>query len=286
MNIYETVTAQVIESIEASGQAPWNRPWVGGSSYPVNAKSGKHYRGVNVVILLTAAWSKGYNSGYWLTFKQAKEFGGNVRKGEKGTKIVFWKLIDDKSKGAKKGDKIPMARAYTVFNAEQCDGLPERFFAEPTKQDKPDARVDAADALMAASECPIKHEGTHAYYRPSTDTITLPPRAFFKSWAGYYSVAFHEMGHATGHESRLDRDIGNVFGSHDYSKEELVAEFTACFLCAHCDIIKHTLDNSARYLRIWVSKLREHPKMLVQAAQRAQKAADRILGAAGQELAA
>ena len=289
-DIYEAITAQVIEAIETTGQAPWDRPWVGndaGARYPYNAKSGKAYRGVNVVALLVTAWSRGYNSGYWLTYKQAKELGGNVRKGEKGTKIIFWKLIDDKSKGAKKGDKVPLARGYTVFNAEQCEGLPAKFYVEPeeaTEQDKPDAQIESAEALIASSEVRIRHEGTRAYYRPSTDSITLPPRVFFKSWAAYYSVAFHEMGHATGHQSRLDRDVANVFGSHDYSKEELVAEFTACFLAAHCDFAKATLNNSASYLRIWVSKLREQPRMLANAAQQAQRAADRILAQAGQEL--
>ena len=281
-DIYQTITDQVIVAIERDGVAPWSRPWVGrdgGPRMPYNAKSGKAYRGVNVVALLCAAWAAGHTSGYWLTYKQAKELGGNVRKGEKGTKVVFWKLLEDK-KDPK--NKIPMARGYTVFNADQCDGLPERFYCpaeDAADQEKVDEENAEAEALIAASEARFIHQGTRACYSPSTDTIKMPLRETFKSWAGYYTTAFHEMGHSTGHSDRLNRKFGAEFGNHDYSKEELIAEFTACFLAAHCDFSRETFGNSVSYLKIWVSKLREQPRMLAQAAQAAQKAADRILGA-------
>ena len=278
VDLNEAITAQVIASIQADGVAPWCRPWVGsdaGTRFPVNAVSGKNYRGVNVVVLLLTAMAAHYNSGYWLTYKQAKELGGNVIKGQKGTKIIFWKLLEDK-KDPK--NKIPLMRGYTVFNAEQCEGLPSKFYVTPeeaAEQIKPDATNTLAETLMAASECPITHEGTRAFYAPNPDAITLPPPETFKSWAGYYTSAFHEMGHSTGHKSRLDRDMAAKV--HTYAKEELVAEFTACFLSAECGFARETFGNSVSYLKVWVSKLKEQPKMLAWAAQAAQRATDRIL---------
>jgi len=291
-DIYSTITAQVIEAIERDGVAPWSRPWVGcgkGARMPLNAKSEKAYRGVNVIALLCSAWAQDFNSGYWMTYKQAKELGGKVLKGQKGTKIVFWKLLEDKD--PKK--TIPMARGYTVFNAEQCEGLPKEFYVEveeASPQAKEDAPNGAAEAILEASACPITHTGVQAFYQPSTDSITLPPRETFTSWAGYYTTAFHEMGHSTGHKSRLDRFKGEdmSFGGHSYSFEELVAEFSACFLAAECGFARETLGNAISYLKIWVSKLKENPRALAQAAQRAQKAVDLILGtvAKGSEEAA
>jgi antirestriction protein ArdC len=198
----------------------------------------------------------------------------------------IYEAITDQVIAAIERDKIPLARGYTVFNAEQCEGLPERFYVKPEPAGTPDAENDKAEQLIAASECPINYGGSRACYSPSADQISMPPRESFKSWAGFYTTVFHEMGHATGHKSRLDREFGAEFGNHTYSREELVAEFTACFLASHCDFARETFGNSVSYLKIWVSKLREQPRMLAQAAQKSQKAADRILGAAGQELAA
>lgn len=285
-HIFERITNDVIAAMERDHLAPWHKPWTasGDGELPRNAVSGKTYRGINVLALVAAAWSKGYRSSRWLTFKQAKELGGSVRKGEKSTQVVFWKILErDRANDAGETEthRFPMARTYCVFNVEQCDGLPAKLTAVG-EMAKPDAREvnGEAERLLRAAPCPVRHGGDRAYYCPPEDRVQLPERASFDTTAHYYSVAFHELGHATGHTSRLGRKFGEWFGNHEYTREELVAEFTACMLAGHCGFERVTLANSAAYLKSWASKLREEPRLLVDAAQAAQKAADWLLGRA------
>ena len=282
MTVYEVMTKRIVEMLE-SGTAPWRKPWVAGG--PRNLVSGKAYRGLNV-FLLTAAGAR-YSSAYWLTFKQALDKGGNVRKGESGLPVVFWRFPEpgtqnddqaaEESSSSRRG---PLLRYATVFNVEQCDGV-----EAPKQEVRTFSPIDEAERILSEMpNCPpIRHGGSQAFYVPSLDYVQLPSREAFLSPEHYYSTAAHELGHATGHSSRLDRpgitDGAMAFGSHSYSKEELVAEMTAAFVCGAAGLDNSSvLDNSAAYLASWIKVLKGDSRLVVSAASAAQKAADYILG--------
>lgn len=281
VSVYDVITARILESL-ARGVVPWRKPWKGGDSAPRNLVSGKEYRGVNVLLLSCM----GYTSPYWLTFKQALAAKGNVRKGEKGTPVIFWKIYDDRDEPGKRRFVL---RYYTVFNAEQCDGL-----TLPAANETPAPPVEpiaACESIVAGYKGapPIKHGGGQACYSPSADEIRMPERDTFDGAAEYYSTLFHEMTHSTGSSKRLARDgITDPirFGSHKYAKEELVAECGAAFLCGMAGIEAATLENSAAYIANWSKKLKSEPRWIVEAAGQAQKAADLILGKAAKVAAA
>ncbi len=285
MNVYETITVRIMEQLER-GTIPWQQPWNYTVSMPRNLLSQKAYRGINVWMLASA----GYSSPHWLTYRQAQEIGGHVRKGEHGLPVVFWKFLDrqeEQQDGEEEsGKRIPVARLYTVFNVQQCE-LPERL--QPLL--KIDAsggadthqQIDACEQIVATmpQRPTIRHGEARAYYRPSTDTVNMPERRLFAKAEHYYSVLFHELTHSTGHASRLERATLRdllAFGDTNYSKEELCAEMGAAYLCGVTGIVNETVDNSAAYIRGWLSKLRNDKTVLVQAAAQAQKAADFILG--------
>lgn len=277
IDVYGIVTERMIAMLEA-GTCPWRKPWVGGTKgMPKNLKSGKAYRGANVFILLCQS----YASPYWLTFKQAQEMGGTVRKGEKGTPVIFWNFFDDKR--APKGTtpkRLAFLKYYTVFNAAQCDGIEVPTVDAPVRN--PVEAIEAAERIVGGflDRGPINRNGNAAFYRPADDSVTVPAPETFANQAEFYSTLFHELGHSTGHSSRLDRtgiSSPSFFGSHEYSKEELVAEMTAAFLCAEAGILMGTIENSASYLASWIKALKGDVKLLVGAAGEAQKAADHIL---------
>lgn len=270
--VYEIITEQLIKKME-QGTVPWKRAWFGGTGFPKNAVSKKPYNGANVFIL----WAQGFESEYWLTYKQAQDLGGNVKKGEKSTSVVFWKFSDVvKSDGTK--DKVPFIRYYSVFNYEQCKDLPE--IKERPLLDH-DPIMEAERILLAMPNAPKTEFGkSRACYWPALDTVHMPSIGQFTLPDYYYETYFHELGHSTGHKSRLDRKqaFGHGFGSASYSKEELVAEMTAAFLCTITGIQEQVIDNCAAYLASWMQVLKENPRYLVQAASQAQKAADYIQG--------
>ena len=286
-NPYETVTARIIESLSA-GVIPWAKPWKGNSTsnpFPRNFKTGAPYRGANVLIL----WSSPYTSPYWLTFKQAKEMGGTVRKGEKGTQILFWKIGKRDAQGQPaeaeatddKARKIFFCRAYTVFNTEQCDGLkvPGAIanLPEVDEDERCESIISGWDARPTL-QLDNSHEG-RAYYRPNTDTVHMPIRNRFVDGPHYYATLFHELVHSTGHESRLAREHGACFGDDLYSKEELVAEVGSSFLCAIAGIANERTEQSATaYIQSWIKVLKGDSRLIVTAASAAQKAADTIIG--------
>src|SRR5262245_5365590 len=228
---YEAVTARILEALEA-GIVPWHRPWksIGGTG-PTSLATGKPYQGVNVFILEATAALRGYSSRYWATFNQVKTRGGKVRKGETGTAIVFWKIIDRENADDER-ERIPFLRYFTVFNAEQCDGL-EVPAEEPMPEFDP---IEAAESIADGmpNRPTVNHGGDQAYYSPGLDYVQMPLRVAFTSPQGYYTTLFHELSHSTGHSSRLHRPTLSSpapFGTPDYSKEELVAEMAAAFLC-------------------------------------------------------
>jgi antirestriction protein ArdC len=251
---------------------------------PRNFHTGKPYRGINVFLL----WSSPYNSPFWLTFKQAQELKGNVRKGEKGTQIVFYKQLRDRKKEdattCEEDDRAPFVLCYyTVFNVEQCDGLTLPQIEQPTPVSEIDADETCEAIVTGWENRPALHLTSatehRAYYRPSTDSVHMPARSRFVDAPHYYSTLFHELVHSTGHESRLNRTFGDRFGDELYSKEELVAEMGAAFLCVIAEIAnEHTVRNTTAYVQNWISKLEEDNRLIVHAAANAQKAVDSILG--------
>lgn len=287
MNAYETITARIIASLE-SGVVPWRKEWkasAAGTAFPHNKLTGKSYRGINVLSLLCSP----YQSSAWLTYKQAQELGAQVRKGEKGSPVVFWKFD---RKGAKddggeavvvddrKDRSAPFMRTYTVFNVEQVDGLQDALPFEAPEFNAIESAQSIVDAYLAGASHPtLAHGGDRACYSPARDHVQMPNAGCFTTAEAYYCTLFHEFAHSTGHDSRLKRKIDNHFGTADYSDEELVAEFSAAFLSAESHISSdELLDNSAAYIHGWLDKLRNDSKIAIYAAQRAQKAADFILG--------
>jgi antirestriction protein ArdC len=284
--IYAEVTTKILEQLEA-GVAPWVRPWSTspklaghrGRSYPHNVVSNRNYRGINALLLMMLSASKGYPSGAWATYKQIAARGGQVRRGEKATQIVYFGKIDvqDKRDGASPDDKrtIPLLRYFSVFNIAQADwknGDPFRpVEGEPADGD--DALPDC-EATIRATGAIIKHGGDSAFYMPSADMINLPAKKAFVDKGAYYSTAFHELTHWTGHASRCDRKLSAHFGNPDYAFEELVAELGSAFLCASHGV-NGTLRH-AEYLGHWIKVLKEDNTAIFKASALAQKAADYI----------
>lgn len=275
-NPYEMVTNKILAALDA-GTVPWHKPWA--TTQPRSMSTNRPYRGINLFLL---------DSGYWGTYKKVTELGGQIRKGEKSSVAVFWTMFDGHDKDGNE-KKIPMLRYYNVFHQDQADwpdGMPERFTAT-NLPGTDNERVAAAEQIVTDYK---KSEGAprwdaegwdQACYVPATDSIRVPKLAQFESSAHYYSTTFHEMGHSTGHKSRLNRpgvtDI-DAFGSHQYAREELVAEMTAAMLMGTIGMEDDTLDASAAYLAHWRSNISDDPKLIVKAAGEAQKAADLILG--------
>lgn len=283
MNVYEVINQRIVELLE-QGIVPWKKPWNGHNNMPKNLFSKKEYRGVNVFMLACMP----YGSPYWMTFKQIREKGGHVRQGEKSSPVIFWKWLEksdsDDATGNKNG-KIPMLRYYNVFNLEQTEGIQ---ILEPEVTSNPFNPIEKAEQIILSM--PLKpdiyHGGNKACYIPSKDTIQLPTQHSFLIPEEYYCTAFHELIHSTGHTSRMGRKSilePTYFGSHEYSKEELVAEMGAAFLCGHAGIEQNTLENSAAYIQGWLKVLKKDKTLLVHAAAQAQKGADYILNRKGGE---
>ncbi len=281
-DVYQVVTDRILEMLD-KGTVPWRHPIRGGAGggWPKNLESGRPYRGVNVFLLAVTSWMKGYGSAFWMTYRQATERGGHVRKGEKSSMVVFWKQYDTTDKETGEPKKVPVLRYYNVFNAEQCEGVkPPDAPPEPAAPFEP---IEEAQRILAGyTDGPtIEHTGAQAYYRPSADLVRLPEPGRFLSREFYYATAFHELGHSTGHSKRLarglDKDLA-PFGSTDYSKEELVAEMASAFLCATAGISPPTIEQSAAYIAGWRKKLADDKKLVVAAAGAGQRAADWVLG--------
>ena len=290
-DVYQAVTTRIMDALQ-QGVVPWHKPWDARQGRPRNLVSGKPYRGMNVWILAGQGGSP-----FWLTYRQAQQIGGHVKQGERGTMVIFWKVVAKKAQAAAAGEtaeeKKPrgfaMARAYTVFNACQCE-LPEhwRERAEITDPELPEAdKIQACEQIVAGmpKRPEIVHAGVRAFYRPGVDRVTMPEPARFETPERYYSTVFHELTHATGHTSRLWRPtlVDMVaFGDTNYSKEELVAEMGAAFLCGVAGIENRTVIDSASYIQSWLRALENDTKLLIGAAAQAQRAADYILGEAAE----
>lgn len=278
----EEVTAAVVEMLE-KGTAPWQKPWDGSevaSQMPMNAVTDKPYRGGNAVNLMMVGAAKGYTDPRWMTYKQAEGEGWQVRKGEKAAQVEFWQFNkQEKGPDGKPvdGEKLerPIQRIYSVFNAQQIDGIPP---LEPKAPVKEFEAIEAAERALKNSGAKIDHNGgDRAFYRPSTDTISLPPKDAFGSEVKYYATALHELGHWTGHESRLNRDVGkNPFGSEGYAREELRAEMASVFMQAELGV-PHDTEQHAAYVGNWIEVLKKDKNELFRAAKDAGDAADFVI---------
>ena len=276
-NLYAEITDRIVADLE-QGVAPWVCQCDCSGGRPHNGASGHVYRGVNVLLLAMS----GYGDARWYTFRQARDLGGHVRRGERGTRVVFWRFVETTSGGDADNDRrvrrIPIAGSYTVFNAEQVewpDADPPQADADLRVSGVEDDPGDARD-LVEASGADIRHGGLRAFYSPTLDRIQVPDPSRFATAGDYWVTVLHELAHWTGHESRLDRDLGGRFGSEAYGAEELVAELAAAFLCADLSVpgkLQHE-----EYLGSWLSILRADTKAIFTAARLAQEAADYLTG--------
>jgi antirestriction protein ArdC len=284
-SLYDEITTKIISELEA-GRLPWVQPWGTAAAkaplaMPRNASTGRQYSGINVLILWGAVISHGYSGQSWLTFRQALALGGNVRKGEHGTTVVYADRFvpdDEKKRAHETGEEaaaIPFLKRFTVFNSAQCENLPEdvAIVAPPPPPGLTEPQVEA---LIRASGIDFRIGGDRVFYAPAPDYVQVPPPQAYFEPINWHRTALHELGHATGHSSRLARDLTGSFGTKKYAFEELVAEINAAFCCASLGItptVRH-----ADYIGSWLEVLREDNRAIVRAASQASKAADWLLG--------
>lgn len=284
-DLYREITGRIVAALER-GAPPWVRPWSSvPEAIPMNAQTRRPYRGVNFTLLSLTGAVKGYELNRWLTYRQALELGGQVRRGEEGSTVVFWQLRkvlatadarpQDEDPSNLPERVYPLLRAYTVFNVAQVDRLPKELSVAPKPTWQPEAR---AEELLLMSGATIRHGGSQAFYAPREDAIQLPPRQAFPAADAYYATALHELTHWTSPAGRCNRQLGQRFGDEAYAAEELIAEMGSAFLCAHCRIDGQLQHPS--YLGHWLKVLRADRRAIFVASSKAQQAADYILGLA------
>jgi antirestriction protein ArdC len=281
-DIYTRITSQIVSHLE-QGVRPWVRPWnaehaAGRIMRPLRY-NGQPYSGINVLSLWASAMAQNWTAPIWMTFKQALGFDAHVRKGEKGSLVVYANSITRKETDEATGDaidrEIPFLKGYTVFNVEQIEGLPEIYYAKAAPTLDPVARIDHAEKFFAASGATIRHGGNRAYYNLTADAIQMPGFESFKDADSYYATLAHELTHWTGNKSRLDRDFGgHRFGSEGYALEELVVELGAAFLCADLELALEPREDHAAYIATWLKVLSADNRAVFAAASHAQRAAD------------
>jgi antirestriction protein ArdC len=281
-DIYQRVTAQIVASLE-QGVRPWLKPWnaehaAGRITRPLRG-NGVPYQGINVLMLWGAAVECGYSAPIWMTFKQALEFGGCVRKGEKGSQVVyastFSRTETDGDSGEEAVRDIPFLKGYTVFNVEQIDGLPAHFTAPAEACLDPVQRIAHAEQFFGATGATVRHGGNQAYYSVASDAVQMPFFETFRDAESYYTTLAHELTHWTRHPSRLDRSFGRKrFGDEGYAMEELVAELGAAFLSADLGLTPEPREDHAAYIGNWLNVLKNDKRAIFTAASHAQRAAD------------
>lgn len=281
--IHRIVTERMIAALER-GTVPWRKPWQAATGRPRSMSTGQPYRGINVFLLALAAADEGQRSPFWGTYRQISDLGGQVRKGERSTLVVFWKQARAEQRDPQTGEvtvkPVPVLRYYRVFNAAQADLLPDRFYPQPGEHSQIPEPQAILDAYLARGPRLVHVAGDRADYHPAADTIRLPLPAQFRTAGGYYATAFHEAGHSTGHPARLNRPgiaAFDHFGSAKYAREELVAQMTSSLLCGQTGIDDpETFANSASYIAGWLTALNDDNRLVITAAAQAQRACDVI----------
>lgn len=280
--IYQRVTDQIIASLTV-GVRPWTRPWsIDHSESPVSRPlrvNGEPYRGINVLMLWSEAVTRSFMRPTWMTYDQARKLGAQVRKGERGSIVVYSSRTERTKTDEQTGDSRQISssflRSYIVFNVEQIDNLPARFCTPRATPAKPEDRLAHVEAFVAATKAAIGHGGSEAYYSPSADRIQMPDFCVFTEPFDYYSTLLHELVHWTRHKSRLARDFGQTrFGDHAYAMEELVAELGAAFVCADLQLTPSVRDDHAAYIAPWLKILEQDARAIFTAAAHAQRAVD------------
>jgi antirestriction protein ArdC len=275
----ETITAAIIGRLEA-GTRPWVQPWTGASvSRPLRA-CGTPYQGINVLWLWMAAEAAGHTSPFWMTYRQAHVLGAQVRKGERGTVAIFYRKyrpreVGENDQGGDRSRRV--LKSFSVFNACQIQGLPNRFFPEPRPLPPTTERDHILDAFFAAVPARIRHFGAEAFYSPASDQVTMPEPGLFRDLDHYRATLAHELSHWTGHESRLARQMGGRFGSDAYAMEELVAELSSAMLAAELGLPVEHLDHHASYLASWLKVLNADSRAILTVAAKAEEAASLLL---------
>ena len=285
-DLYQTVTDTIIKDLEF-GVRPWLQPWiVGGEGGQLNLPlraTGEAYRGINVLMLWASASENGFSSPTWMSFKQAQDMGAHVRKGEKGTMVVYAGTLTRTELNEQTGEEdergIPFLKSYSVFNADQIEGLPERFIRSPVNILDPSQRIEQAERYVAATGAEVRNGGSMAFYQMDRDMVQMPNFETFREPEGYYGTLLHELTHWTRHKSRLDRSFGRErWGDEGYAAEELVAELGAAFLCADLQITPTVRKDHAAYIGNWLKVLKNDKRAIFTAASYAQKAADFLNG--------
>ena len=281
LDIYTRITDQIISALE-TGVKPWTQPWnaahaAGHVSKPLR-HNGKPYAGINILTLWATSMERHFAAPIWMTFKQARELGGHVRKGEKGSLVVYADTMVKTEESANGQDEerfIPFLKAYSVFNVDQIEDLPDHFYALANNEPNPDERIASAEDFFAQAGADIRHGGDSAFYTPSLDFIQMPPFEAFRDAQGYYATLAHESTHWTRHKSRLDRDLGRKrMGDEGYAREELVAELGAAFLCADLGLALEDRADHAAYIGSWLKVLKNDKRAIFSAAAHAQNAAE------------
>jgi len=288
-DLYQNVTDQIVSSLE-QGVRPWMKPWnaehaAGRITRPLRA-NGIAYQGINVLVLWSESVTKGYSAPIWMTFRQALELDAHVRKGERGSMVVyastFTRSGTDQETGEETEQAVPFLKSYTVFNVEQIEGLPAHFHAVAEPRLDPVQRIERAETFFASTKADIRHGGNMAYYNIGSDFVQMPPFEAFRDAESYYAALAHECTHWTRHKSRLDRDLGRKkWGDAGYAMEKLVAELGSAFLCADLDLTPEVREDHAAYIANWLEVLRNDKRAIFSAAAHAQKAADFLTGLQG-----
>ena len=285
-DVYTRITDQIVEALEA-GVRPWMKPWdaehaAGRITRPLR-HNGIPYAGINVVMLWSSAVAQGFAAPIWMTFRQAKELGGFVKKGEKGSLVVYANTITRTETDADTGEdeerEIPFMKGYSVFNVEQVEGLPAQFYAVAEPKLDPVQRIEHAERFFASTGAEIRQGGNQAYYAIGAGYVQMPPFETFRDAESYYATLAHECSHWTRHPSRLDRDFGRKrWGDEGYAMEELVAELGSAFLAADLGLTPEVREDHAAYIGSWLRVLKNDKRAIFTAASHAQKAADFLNG--------
>jgi antirestriction protein ArdC len=280
-DVYARVTNKIVADLER-GVRPWMKPWnaehaAGRITRPLRG-NGQPYKGVNILMLWADAETKGFSCPIWMTYKQAQELGGQVRKGETGSLVVYADRMtrtETNEQGSLFEREIPFLKGYTVFNCEQVDSLPERFYPQPSVPLPVSERIAAAESFANHAGATVQHGGNRAFYSVKNDYVQMPRFECFKDAEGYYGTLLHELTHWTKHTDRLDRDFGRKrWGDEGYAAEELVAELGAAFLCADLGVTPEPREDHSAYVASWLDVLKNDKRAIFTAAAHAQRAAD------------
>jgi antirestriction protein ArdC len=284
-DVYTRVTDKIVADLER-GVRPWFRPWnaehaAGRITRPLRA-NGQAYKGINILMLWVDATLKGFACPIWMTYRQALELGGQVRKGEHGSLVVYIDKItrtETADNGEELEHEIPFMRGYTVFNCEQIDGLPAHYYATAAPPAFVAERIAAAESFVANTSATVRHGGNRAFYSVAGDYVQMPPFECFRDRESYYATLLHELTHWTKHEARLNREFGRKrWGDAGYAAEELVAELGSAFLSADLGVTAEPRDDHSSYLASWLEVLKSDKRAIFTASAHAQRAADYLHG--------